>query len=324
MMTPTARAVQSALSAAFFAFSGIAAEAATVADDYSSFWVLGDSLSDNGNVFAITGTPTAPYVNGQFSNGPVWAELVGAQFLAQSKFYGNVAYGGAKALLDGDLSPDLPVQLGFFGTSSTGLLGARPLVSLWFGGNDLLAAIGTPDSATTAAAAANAVADTIDFLTLGGVGDFLVMNLPDLGATPRYGLLDPVNAADASLATKIYNDTLSARVNAAAANVTLIDTATAFAEIAADPSKFGLGNTTLPCVYPTDAVAAAFGEARVCSDTEAAARAFFDPIHPNAGAHAVIADLVTETLAPTVVPLPAGAPLLLLGVSGLALLRRRT
>lgn len=36
--------------------------------------VFGDSLSDNGNLFAQTGQPPAPYFQGRFSNGPVWVE----------------------------------------------------------------------------------------------------------------------------------------------------------------------------------------------------------------------------------------------------------
>ena len=43
---------------------------------YSAFYVFGDSLSDVGNVYAATGgaEPASPYSNGQFSNGPIWAQ----------------------------------------------------------------------------------------------------------------------------------------------------------------------------------------------------------------------------------------------------------
>ena len=49
----------------------------TVAHAYSSLFVFGDSLSDVGNVFLATGgqQPASPYANGQFSNGPIWAQL---------------------------------------------------------------------------------------------------------------------------------------------------------------------------------------------------------------------------------------------------------
>src|SRR5438270_12307648 len=43
---------------------------------YSSVVVFGDSLSDNGNLFAASGglVPQVPYYNGRFSNGPVAVE----------------------------------------------------------------------------------------------------------------------------------------------------------------------------------------------------------------------------------------------------------
>lgn len=325
-MTPTTL-LRTCAAAAFTVASALSAHAATIDQNFTSFWVLGDSLSDNGNVFAATGQPGAPYVNGRFSNGPVWSDHIGNLFQSSGKAYGNVAFGGAKALLDGDLLPDLPIQLGFFGTSSSGILGARPLVSLWFGGNDLLAAVGGGASGQAAADAANAIADTADIMALGGVNDFLIMTLPDLGSAPRYALFQPTLAAEASIATGIFNDTLKSRIGGLRAkglNVTVVDAAALSAGMLANPASVGVSNVTVPCVFPDAATASAFGQAPVCSATEAQERAFFDGVHPNATVHQAIADAVVAAYAPTVVPVPAGAPLLLLGVSALALLRRRT
>ena len=36
--------------------------------------VLGDSLSDNGNLYKLIGIPPAPYWQGRSSNGPTYAE----------------------------------------------------------------------------------------------------------------------------------------------------------------------------------------------------------------------------------------------------------
>ena len=41
------------------------------ADPFSSVIVYGDSLSDNGNLYAAVGYPPPPYYMGRFSNGPV-------------------------------------------------------------------------------------------------------------------------------------------------------------------------------------------------------------------------------------------------------------
>lgn len=72
---------EAALAAAFVAAVGWAggAGAASLAATYSSFWALGDSHSDNGNLFAATSNATPPnptpasppYFDGRFSNGPV-------------------------------------------------------------------------------------------------------------------------------------------------------------------------------------------------------------------------------------------------------------
>src|SRR5580700_5150096 len=45
-----------------------------LADTFTSVVVYGDSLSDNGNLFAATGQPPAPYFEGRRSNGPVAVE----------------------------------------------------------------------------------------------------------------------------------------------------------------------------------------------------------------------------------------------------------
>src|SRR5436305_11201856 len=50
----------------------------TPADSLSSIVVYGDSLSDNGNLFAATGQPGSPYFSGRRSNGPVVVEYVAA------------------------------------------------------------------------------------------------------------------------------------------------------------------------------------------------------------------------------------------------------
>lgn len=45
---------------------------------FTSSYFFGDSLNDNGNLFAFTAgaQPPAPYFNGRFSNGPVFPEYL--------------------------------------------------------------------------------------------------------------------------------------------------------------------------------------------------------------------------------------------------------
>ncbi len=54
--------------------------------------VFGDSLSDTGNVFSVSGSPPAPYFGGRFSNGLVWPEVAADAWGIPLT---NYAYGGA-------------------------------------------------------------------------------------------------------------------------------------------------------------------------------------------------------------------------------------
>ena len=49
---------------------------AAQASNIDPIYAFGDSLSDVGNIYAASGgvIPGPPYVNGQFSNGPVWVQ----------------------------------------------------------------------------------------------------------------------------------------------------------------------------------------------------------------------------------------------------------
>ena len=90
--------------------------------DISRLVVFGDSLSDNGNLFKLTGEPPPPYWEGRFSNGPTYAEQL-AQLLGAH--LNDRAFGGATAsnsspgvLLDPltgtPLPINLPEQIGFY------------------------------------------------------------------------------------------------------------------------------------------------------------------------------------------------------------------
>lgn len=151
---------------------------AQAATDIQRIVVFGDSLSDNGNTFALTTElhqdidefPVVPdpelYWQGRFSNGPVWNEffagLVGflpnkrQGELRQSAHYLNYAYGGAWAETYqpdderpmqyklGDawhtLPPSLDSQVETYLTDITTQpdVISHDLIFIWIGGNDYL------------------------------------------------------------------------------------------------------------------------------------------------------------------------------------------
>ena len=55
----------------------MAGTASAQARPFTHLFVFGDSLSDSGNISALTGgliPASPPYFNGRFSNGPIWVE----------------------------------------------------------------------------------------------------------------------------------------------------------------------------------------------------------------------------------------------------------
>lgn len=301
----------------------IAAVPAAASSVFSSYFVFGDSLSDNGNLFAATGQPPAPYDSGRFSNGPVWNEYVMAQFGAEGKVAANFAFGGAKARTDMDGIPDLAAQLALFAANvPKPVLGKRPLATLWFGANDLLNPTGGNDVGTAVKSIGNAIK------TLGkehGIRDFLVLNLPNLGVTPRstaQGTLpaDHPQVLGATGASAFYNAQLAAELaglTTPGRRIMLLDTFGVSTQLGLNPSSVDprLTNVGQSCIVTG---------VSVCDlATEGVNRVFFDEIHPNFVVHEVLGGQAL-TQVNTVAPIPLPAPLALLGAAlfGLGALRR--
>ena len=319
--TTGGRATGRGLAGAMVAVSLAAMLACTAAQaaSFSSFWALGDSLSDDGNTYALSGGTdplSPPYFQGRFSNGPVWADHIAGDFAAKGLATDNFAYGGSRAVPDPAVPlPALPTQLGIFAAGSAGRLGDRPVVSIWSGANDVIAGVAAQHAMAAGRAAARAVGSSAMALSEMGVNDILIFNLPDLGSTPRYALSgDPAAQARASKGSSAFNKTLAHQVSlleASGVNVIKVDIARLFTQLIANPQAFGVKNATIPCLSPG---------APPCSASEALDRAFFDPLHPNSVIHGHIADTVRTEVAP--VPLPLPALLLLAGLAGLGLVSR--
>ena len=110
------------------AWNGAKTHAAVFTDIVS----FGDSLSDTGNLFAVTSNPfnaallalffpeldppipSAPYYNGRFSNGPVWVERLAVRLALETPLPsenggGNYAVGGATTFDDGNFLINLVI-----------------------------------------------------------------------------------------------------------------------------------------------------------------------------------------------------------------------
>jgi phospholipase/lecithinase/hemolysin len=154
---------------------------------------LGDSLSDNGNLYQkIKILPKSPpYYNGRFTNGPTWAENVGKFYYDKSYIdYENYAVGGATAIQHNPFKDKFAPPITLTGEVYDYLLRSlfvdksNILYGVWIGANDYLYNTKTSDMDDTSTRVVDSIGWTIATLANRGAKNFVVMNLPDMGKTP--------------------------------------------------------------------------------------------------------------------------------------------
>lgn len=350
---------------------GIAAAVGTArAMPYTDVVFFGDSISDTGNVLALSTAvapppfPNFPAAPGRFSNGPVWTEylaaglgLPGNSDPSRLIFNGtavvpigapggdNFAFGGARTGLGGaaGATTGLFGQLiawngSAFGGGLTRAADPNALYVVMAGANDLRDARSanagsTPaDAAARAAAAATTavnVTNAVALLAQAGARHFLVSNLPDLGKTPEAALLGVVAAS--TDVTLNFNAALAAAMAGLDAQflslfgVDLDIRALNFFGLAesiyGDATTngggiYGITNVTAPCIAPVAPGAYFFPGS---TDINCGVSAYSDPLHPSSRVHQFIGQLAVQTA----VPEPTAIALVLLGLAGLAITRRR-
>ncbi|HRP25793.1 SGNH/GDSL hydrolase family protein [Thauera sp.] len=302
---------------------------------YSALYVFGDSLSDNGNAYALSGAtwpPSPPYAQ-QFSDGPTAAEYLADGLgiaLAPSIADGsNYAVGGAMTGLTNYnhlvaspfplpaslASTGLLAQVGGFAASPPSFDPARSLFMLWAAPNDFFYALSTGGNVLAAASAAvTNLITSVGLLARLGATDFLIPNMPNLAQTP-FGLAQQ-DALRAGL------DALSAGFNTALAgaldlargggipgigtglDLMSFDTAAFLDEVITSPAAYGFTNVTDACVLTAWPACDGY--------------LFFDSVHPTTAAHRLLGERFLAT-----VPEPDMAALLALGLLALLALRRR-
>ncbi len=285
---------------------------------YTDLLVFGDSLSDPGNVFELTGgayPDETYYANRQFTDGDTWATQLGADLASGTNF----AYGSATAITNGDIFPDFEAQrTEYFGAGVT--LGDNPLTTVWFGGNDLRALL-TPEGAgldpvELIGGVITEIVTGIGVLPSTGLDDFLVFGLPDLGKIPS--VVGTALEANVSALTTNFNMALAGALDfyygeTSPINVSFFNSQEFFLGILENADSFGITNQTDAC-YVADNPLTDADEFFFCGD-DAASYAFFDGLHPTETGHTALAGAVRDLVTP--VPLPGG---LSLALGGLVLL----
>lgn len=159
---------------------------------YNKIVFFGDSLTDNGNLYKsffkiIPKSP--PYFQGQFSNGPVWSEDMGAYFHTYKNDVGieNYAVGGETAVWHNPMGGFLPYVLSesinnYISASDTSDK-TQTLYFMWIGGNDYLH--GDDDVNQSTSDVVQVIRDSLEKLVSNGGKHFIVMNLPNLSRVPE-------------------------------------------------------------------------------------------------------------------------------------------
>jgi phospholipase/lecithinase/hemolysin len=258
---------------------------------YSSILSFGDSLSDNGNDdgFGIT----------RFSNGPVWVEYLASPSHLNVPLL-DLAYGGATTSNDNPwvyanvnhalLYTGLSSQVNAYLTMTSNHVPSGTLVTLWAGANDLF-------NDRSSDLAENNIIATTQNLVNAGAQDILVLNLPNIGATPQFSSGNPYAAAYATAWSQAFNmdlaaDLLTLEQMYGGTNFYTLDIYNLFNSAMANPGTYGF--TNISDIF------------------------WADGLHPSTHAHNMIADYAASSI-----PEPATIILVLSGLVGLAGLKRK-
>ena len=252
-----------------------------------AIYVFGDSLSDNGNLFSVSGGAvplSPPYFDGRFSNGPVWVEYLD-DMLPRAEL-NDFAFGGSFSDTGNAIIGALPgvlEQVASFVGGGPALM-PRDLCIVWSGANNYIFEPGT----SVPSMIVDDVSDAIQQLAEAGCQSFLIPNLPNIGETP-FGKSVP--GLEALLTAKIeaHNDELADEVDILREDldIILLDVNTIFARALA--GQLGFVNSIVPCLVSGVPMGACPVDDTGQIEMVAPGALFMDSVHPTTAAHKLIA-----------------------------------
>lgn len=295
----------------------------------SELRVFGDSLSDTGNVSALTFGlfPGAPYFNGRFSDGPIWVEGIATGLGLPLTANGsnpnalngnNHAFGGSRAAGDTFFFPFFTIPglesqvMGYL--SNVAAIDSNALFVIASGANDVRDAADGLPPAQQATAISDAIAgidNSIRMLAASGARQFLVANSPDIGRTPE-SIVVLGNSAVATQLSVSFNNQLATLLdtlrNQLGVKIRTLDFFGLINDIFDDANnnggaEFGITNVTVP-------IFAGFAGS---PGANPATSLFADDIHPSAVGHTITANLALDVI--TTSPQPGSGEDVVIGAT---------
>ena len=277
----------------------------------------------------VTLVPGQAYISRRLSNGPTWVELLGTAvglganvrpvFEDQADLRRfNFAVAGATAANPRNFPAGNPLHLGgqvdaflarAFAANGTGTT-SDTLYVIAIGGNDVRAVgeFGPQVLADTLAALEQAIRRLYQV----GGKNFLIWNIPDLGATPAFrriengvpllgvppspgtiqGIRALVGGYNAALAARLHLLSTAAELDGGLPGAAFIhfDTFATLTEVRRHPRRYGLTNVDDACIR----IIPFFPVPSACEQPDR--HLFWDGIHPTRAGHAIIGFLVGKEL----------------------------
>ncbi len=271
------------------------------ATEFKNIVVFGDSLSDNGNFFAVSGDvyPPAPYYQGRFSDGPVWFEYL-AEDIGVTGIALNYAHGGAMTgdtnVSDAKFNSDFPgfadeikayvdmaaislnYKAGFAMPKDT-------LFIIWIGSNDFWA---ITDPVAQITQAVSNIQNGITQLISAGATKFMVINLPDSGKTPKF-VDNPSTGAAATQLISGFNNALEQVIVGIETvypeiEIKRFNAFNILSEFLANAESLGFTNTTASKLNTST------------GEVSDGIYMFWDEVHPTTFTHKLIAKKIAEAI----------------------------
>lgn len=266
---------------------------------YTAIYVFGDSYSDVGNFYIVTGgvAPTSPpYYNGAFSNGPLWVEHIastlGLPLLPELAGGNDYAVAGAwvtqPQAIDLFTVLDVPHQVLQYLNQHGGKADPNALYILQGGINDIVGNLSTTGVTPVQLGfqIAQGLSDSELMLRRAGARNFLIPNLFNV-ALLAVAQPNPDFAAAATTATnRSLNKFLTPEMTLQGIRILRIDLYSLFTAIQSDATHFGFTNIDTPCLGPDNFT--------VCADPHRAL--FWDIYHLADRAQSLVAMTAVNAL----------------------------